>query len=72
MEQNGRILLDEGFLFGLGAFETVALKGGRPRLLGRHLRRLDRALSFLGISGRVTEEEVCRYLESEGITEGAF
>ncbi|MCI9068039.1 MAG: hypothetical protein HFI65_05105 [Lachnospiraceae bacterium] len=72
MEQNGRILLDEGFLFGLGAFETVALKGGRPRLLGRHLRRLDRALSFLGISGRVTEEEVCRYLESEGITEGAL
>lgn len=72
MEQNGRILLDEGFLFGLGAFETVALKGGRPLWLGRHLRRLDRALSFLGIPGRVTEGEVRRYLESEGITEGAL
>lgn len=34
------IKLDEGFQFGLGAFETIAVEEGRPILLDRHLRRL--------------------------------
>ncbi len=67
-----RILLDEGFLFGLGAFETIAIKGGRPLWPGRHLKRLDRALSFLGVSGRVTEAEIYEYLETEKMAEGAL
>lgn len=67
-----KIMLDEGFLFGLGAFETIALIQGRPVWLERHLRRLDRTLSFLRIPMRVTEDEVYGYLESERIAEGAL
>ena len=69
--QDQEIRLDEGFLFGLGAFETIALYG-RPLWLERHLKRLDGTLAFLGISRRVTKEEVYEYLESEKITEGAL
>ncbi len=67
-----QIMLDEGFLFGLGAFETIALVQGRPVWLERHLKRLNGTLSFLGLSERVTEEEVQRYLESEKSRGGAL
>ena len=43
------IKLDEGFQFGLGAFETIAVEEGRPILLDRHLRRLERAAAFFWI-----------------------
>lgn len=43
------ITLDEGYSFGLGAFETIAVKDGKLIFLDRHLRRLDRALHFLKI-----------------------
>ena len=33
------IRLDEGFLFGMGVFETVAVEQGRPLLLEQHLNR---------------------------------
>ena len=34
------IRLDEGFLFGMGVFETVAVEQGRPLLLEQHLNRI--------------------------------
>ena len=36
--------LDRTVLYGLGAFETVRLHGGRPFLFDRHLQRLQRSL----------------------------
>ena len=35
-----QITLDEGYQFGLGVFETVALECGRPVFLDWHLERL--------------------------------
>lgn len=72
MEGQRSVLLDEGFLFGLGAFETIAVRGGRPVFLDRHLRRLEGTLAFLGISGEVRAEEVSACLGSAGLTEGAL
>ena len=60
------IVLDEGYLFGMGAFETVAVYD-RPVFLDRHLARLAEALEFLGIQSRVTEDEVSAYLEEKNI-----
>ena len=34
------IRLDEGFLFGMGVFETIAVEQGRPLLLEQHLNRM--------------------------------
>lgn len=36
-----------GFAFGCGLFESVRIERGRPRLLGRHLRRLRNSLDAL-------------------------
>ena len=63
------IILDEGFQFGLGAFETVAVEGGQPVFLDKHLKRLERAAEFLHLgtlSERgITEKQILRYLEEQ-------
>lgn len=66
-----KIELDEGFFFGLGAFETVAVYH-HPVFLREHLERLNRAMTFLGLSGQVTEEEVYAYLEEHPVECGAL
>ena len=40
------LILDDGFCFGLGAFETIAVMYGQPVFLGAHLKRLKEALDF--------------------------
>lgn len=65
------IVLDEGYLFGMGAFETVAVYD-RPVFLDRHLARLAETLEFLGIQSRVTEDEVSAYLEEKNIRAGVL
>ncbi len=66
-----RIEADEGFFFGLGAFETVAVYN-RPVFLREHLERLNRALLFLGLSGQVTKDEVYAYLREHPVKYGAL
>ena len=38
---------DQGYFFGMGAFETVAVEEGNPVLLEKHYERLFRAVDFL-------------------------
>ena len=66
-----QITLDEGYQFGLGVFETVALECGRPVFLDWHLERLGVSLKELGISRSITEGEVQDYLTSIKEGEGA-
>ena len=40
MEKKETLTADEGYFFGLGFFETIAVKKGRPLLLDWHLERL--------------------------------
>lgn len=69
------ITLDEGFSFGLGAFETIAVKEGKLIFPDRHLRRLDRALRFLQIGTLeergITAEQVRDYVKQEKLIDGA-
>ena len=37
---------DQGYFFGMGAFETVAVEEGNPVLLEKHYERLFRAVDF--------------------------
>ena len=53
-----KIELDQGYQFGLGAFETIALEHGRPVFLRRHLNRMEKASDFLKLGS----------LEAYGIT----
>lgn len=59
------IVLDEGYQFGLGVFETVAVEQGRPLLLSWHMERLHASLRALGIEQQVTDEEVLEFLAGQ-------
>ena len=56
------VLADDGFYFGIGAFETIAVEDGVPQLLEWHLERLRKSLAFFGIAQNVKEQEVLAYL----------
>lgn len=51
--------LSEGFLFGLGLFETIKVLGGRPLFFAEHEARLRRGAAALGLSF-ATSAEVLR------------
>ena len=69
------ITLDEGYSFGLGAFETIVVKDGKLIFLDRHLRRLDRALHFLKIGTLdergITEKQVIDCVKQQKLKDGA-
>lgn len=50
-------IADDGFFFGLGAFETIAVENGQAVFFDRHMQRLKRALDFLGIRRRAFDIE---------------
>ena len=56
------ILFDEGYQFGMGVFETVAVERGNPLFLRWHLERMANSLQELGIEQTVTEHQVREYL----------
>ncbi|MFR3423869.1 MAG: aminotransferase class IV [Lachnospiraceae bacterium] len=58
------VLADDGFYFGIGAFETIAVEEGIPQLLAWHLERLRDSLAFFGIDQSVEEQEVLAYLSA--------
>ncbi|NTU88734.1 MAG: branched-chain amino acid aminotransferase [Actinobacteria bacterium] len=43
------LAIDDGFFFGIGAFETIAVERGLPIFLEAHLQRLECTLDFFGI-----------------------
>ncbi|MDO4491107.1 MAG: aminotransferase class IV [Lachnospiraceae bacterium] len=60
------IQLDDGVQFGLGMFETILMKHGKPVLLDWHLERLNASLAFFGIEQMVTVQQVEEFLQQEG------
>lgn len=73
------IKLDEGFLFGMGAFETIAVENGKPLFLEQHLSRLEEAVAFLQLGSctahEITKEKIEEYLDTQDIplkTHGAL
>lgn len=63
-----KILLDDGFSFGLGAFETIAVENGIPIFLEQHLKRLRTAAAFLRVdfsTAGITPRTVRDYLENQ-------
>lgn len=67
-----KLLLDEGFQFGLGVFETIAVEDGRPVLLNWHLERLNHSMKELGIPRIISPADftlcLTQHLESNGIS----
>lgn len=63
------IRLDEGFLFGIGVFETIAVENGTPLFLERHLNRMEKAAAFLKLGScaahGITKEKIEEYLDTQ-------
>ncbi|MGM9640053.1 MAG: aminotransferase class IV, partial [Faecousia sp.] len=74
MEINRMLEPDEGYYFGLGAFETVAVEEGRPVMLKEHYARLFRAMEFfcIKISTDELEEKVGNALAAPGMKTGRW
>ncbi len=62
--------IDEGFLYGLGAFETVALENGRFVMLDQHLERLRKTCGFLGFT--VSDDAIATELDALAHRSGRF
>lgn len=45
-----KIEIDEGYFFGMGVFETIAVEAGTPLFLKEHLQRMRKSLETLQIS----------------------
>lgn len=57
-------VLDNGFTFGDGAYETLRTYGGRPFALARHLRRLRASVARLGFELPVPDDELRARLDA--------
>ena len=62
--------LDEGYMFGLGAFETIAVYNSVPILLSYHLERLEKALSFFNINKKIDSKDVNDFISNNYIKDG--
>jgi len=58
----GKVLLDDGFSFGRGVFETILVKK-EAVFLQEHLERLNTGLKKLGINKNITENYVKKNIE---------
>lgn len=68
-------VLDHGFLYGDGVYETLRTYGARPSLVERHLKRLANSCRMIRIPqlpARDVERELNRTLESAGNPESAI
>lgn len=69
-------VMDHGFMYGVGLFETFRTYGGRPFLLERHLERLGQGCQSLGIHYDSDPDQVMneiqQLLEVNGLEEGYF
>ncbi|MNJ40782.1 Branched-chain-amino-acid aminotransferase [compost metagenome] len=67
-------VMDHGFMYGMGLFETFRTYQGQPFLLARHLERLRRGCGELGIRYDVREEllriEIKQLLEANELLDG--
>lgn len=62
---------DRGFQFGDGVYEVVAVYGGRPFLIDRHMRRLQTSLDAIGIPFDVSARPLSPIIE-DGLTKAGY
>jgi 4-amino-4-deoxychorismate lyase len=57
MLEDEKVILDSGFTFGRGLFETMLVRD-EPLFLKEHLERINRGLPLIGIGKTISEKEV--------------
>lgn len=69
--------LDNGYSFGMGIFETIAVEKGHPLFLPWHLERMEKGLDTLNISQKnfleqATPEKLEQYLKEHPMEHGVL
>lgn len=59
------MIFDDGYQYGIGAFETIAVYKRKALFLNEHLERLNKTLRFLEIPKVITEHDLEPYLVEE-------
>ncbi len=69
-----KIILDEGYSFSLGCFETILVVNNKSLFLDRHLARMKRTLDFLGIEKdlNVIKYKIFSYLSANNLDNHAL
>lgn len=57
------IILDNGFFFGMGLFETIKVVNRNPILLEEHINRINNSLKYFNIDQVVLEEDITNFIE---------
>lgn len=66
-----RIDIDEGYYFGLGVFETIAVYNGSCIFLDEHIDRINAGLKTLQINKDIKKEQIVKYIKENNIQTGA-
>lgn len=68
MSEETTMIYDDGYYFGLGAFETIAVEDGVALFAEEHYHRLKEALDFFGISvpSEASLKQICQEAEKNG------
>lgn len=66
------IKLDNGFYFGIGAFETILLHNKKLVFLSEHLKRLDKALRFFKIKNSLNVDDLYNFINKNQHFNGAI
>lgn len=67
-----KINLDNGFYFGIGAFETILLHNKKLVFLSEHLKRLDKALRFFKIKNSLNVDDLYNFIDKNQHFNGAI
>lgn len=62
--------LDEGYMFGIGAFETILIKDSKAVFIDDHLKRLRDSLDLLCIENDIAKSDVLSYISERKIENG--
>ncbi len=64
---NGKkIILDSGYFFGRGVFETILIKN-EPVFLQEHIERLNRGIKVLGLGDEVSKDNILKLINKYSI-----
>jgi len=66
------IKLDEGYMYGIGLFETIAVTENHCILLKEHLKRLNKSLEILGLQCEITKKYITDYINDHPMKDGAL
>ena len=61
-----KIILDNGYFFGRGVFETILIKNN-PLFLQEHIERLNRGIKVLGLGDEVSKDNILKLINKYSI-----